>query len=318
MKQRIWAIFAILLLLLTLAMPAMATEPEELDPVTGLPLGNYETADGQIGSYITVDDSFRYDPDAKCFLYALGDVQYSSNIPKGALLPTDTTVCIQIPGGLTPALYRNGAVVENADLTKITEPGFYVLQLSGTNLYDNEQFNFTIVPSVTNGVNELYLPDGFSFEYIKKDGKDQFHDYANYHEFLEDGQYQLCWKNDSIDLKYTVKFTLDRQAPTLALPEVENGKANSPVSLTDLEPGCYIVLERDGETTTLKGNQNVLKDTGTYNLTVYDLAGNSTKYQFTIQLYLNISAVFVIILLVAIMVGILIYCYRVRKNTRVG
>ena len=318
MKKRIGAILAVAVLLLTLSVPALATESQELDPVTGLPLGSYETIDGELGGYVDVEDAFRYDSEAKCFLYTLGSDQYSTNVPNGAFLPTDHSVSIQLSGGLSATLYRDGAVVAEPDLNNITGAGFYVLQLSGTRLYDSAQFSFVIAPSFINSINELQLPKGFAFKYVKKDGEDQYRDYANYFEFREDGLYQLCWGNESIEREYTVKFILDREAPTLALPGVVDGVAKGPVDLSDLESNCHIVLETGDKTTTLKGNNNTLKDTGTYTLTVYDPAGNSTQYRFTIELYLNVSAVFVIILWAALMAGILVYCYRTRKNARVG
>lgn len=323
MKQRIWAFLAMLLLLYGLAGSALAANPVddytgELDPSTGLPLGSYVNAEGQIGHFITVDNAFLYDPEANRFLYSLGNLRYSSNIPNGAVVAADTVVSIYLPGGIVGTLYRDGAAVSNPDLTAIRETGSYVLQLSGNGFYDKDQFTFVILPTQTNKLNNLRLPAGFSFDYILKDGKQIDLAYSNYYEFKEDGQYQLCWKNYTLNQGYTVKFTLDRQAPTLALPEVKDGKANSAVSLSDLEENCYIVVEYGGKTETLRGNTHSLKESGNYVLTVYDQTGNFTRYTFTIAFYLNISAVFVVIIVLAILAAILSYCYWVRKKIRVG
>ena len=323
MKRCVWAFLTAFALISALTVPVLASNADEdyigeLDPSTGLPLGSYENADGESGSYIVVDDAFRYDPDEKIFLYTIGSSQFFSNIPNGAVVPDSQTVSIQLPGGVTGALHRDGTVVEGADLTAITETGFYVLQLTGSGLYDSDQFTFTILPELTNQLNDLRLPDGFSFEYILQNGIELDHAHSNYYEFLEDGQYQICWKNDTINRQYIIKFTLDRQAPTLALPEVVDGKASSEVSLSDLEAGCYIIVETDGESRTLKGTGHTLKKAGDYVLTVYDQAGNYTQYSFTIEVYLNFSAVVVIIMALLILAGILIYSRRVRKTARVG
>lgn len=323
MKQRIWAFLTALVLLFTLVVPVLAADTAEdyigeLDPSTGLPLGSYKDADGESSTYIVVDDAFHYDPEKKIFLYTIGSSRFSSNIPNGAVVPDDQTVSIQLPGGVTGTLYRDGSAVEEADLTAITETGFYVLQLTGSGLYDSGQFTFTIMPDLTNQMNKLRLPEGFSFAYIMQNGIELDHAHSNYYEFLEDGEYQICWRNETINRQYIVKFTLDRQAPTLALPEVVDGKASSQVSLSDLEAGCYIVVETNGESRTLKGTGNTLKEAGDYVLTVYDQAGNFTQYSFTIEFYLNFSAVAVIIMVLLILAGILIYCRRVRKTARVG
>lgn len=323
MKRHIWTLSAILILLFGMTVPASAaTDPDdyigELDPATGLPLGTYETADGKQSSYITVDDAFCYDPDAHLFLYTIGSSRYTSNVPNGAVVPRGQTVSIQLPRGITGELHRDSAMVPTPNLGAIKDPGFYVLQLSGSSLYDHNQFTFTIMPELTNQMTDLRLPEGFSFAYILLDGKQVELSYSNYFEFKEDGTYQVDWKNDTIDRQYTVRFTLDRQAPTLALPGVTHGRARSVVPLSDLEENCYITMEHNGKTQTLRGTGHILKETGDYVLTVHDPAGNYTQYRFHIDLYLNFSAVLVLIMVLAILAGIAVYCWRVRKHVRVG
>ena len=61
-----------------------------------------------------------------------------------------------------------------------------------------------------------------------------------------------------------------------------------------------------------------LADTGTYHLTVYDQAGNSTSYDFVIHVYLNLSAFAAIALLLAGILGLCIYSRYIKKHPRVG
>lgn len=322
MKQRIWAFTAALAVLAALATPVLADSVEdytgELDPATGLPKGSYQNADGESSSYIVVDEVFSYDPDAGTYLYSIGSSRYFSNVPNGALVAEGQKVCIQIPGGITAMLYRDGVLVNEPDLTNITETGAYVLQLTGSGLNDSQQFTFTICSDLTNSMTDIRLPDGFSFSGILLDGTELDHAYSNYYELLEEGEYQITWGNDTIRQYYTVKFTLDRVAPTLSLPGVTDGKASGQVSLADLESDCYIVMEHDGEVTTLRGTGNTLSDAGDYVLTVYDPAGNYTRYSFTIQVYLNFSAVAAIIMVALVAVGVFYYSRWVRKHARVG
>lgn len=97
-----------------------------------------------------------------------------------------------------------------------------------------------------------------------------------------------------------------------------DGEAHSPVTLTDLEQDAYILLEQDGESSVIRSSDTVIQDAGAYRLTVYDQAGNSTTYEFTIHLYLNLSAIAAIGLILAVLAGLWIYSRYIKSHPRVG
>lgn len=285
-----------------------------LDPRTGLPLDQSredpETLSVQLG----------YDEAKRVFIYPAGDLSFSSNIPDGAVLtlPGGQAVTLTLPEGLNGTLYRNGDVVGDADLSSITDPGGYLLEVRGGSSSQSASFSFTIADELTNSLTEIRLPQGFSFQDISLNGESLSPEYSNYIELLEDGKYDLPWSCPEIGRSYSLSFTLDTQAPVLALPEVTDGQAHSAVTLTDLEPGARILLESGGETQTILSALEQIREAGSYRLTVYDEAGNYTQYDFVIHVYLNISALAAIALLVLGLGGLFGYSRYIKKHPRVG
>ena len=291
-----------------------------LDPLTGLPAGSRLTGDDP--NYITLrEGESGYDLTQKYYVNEVGSRSFTSSIPNGALLNAGAqSVSFTIPGGLSAVLYRNGSALSDADLTDITEEGSYVLDVRESNSSESVSFSFRLLGELTGSVTELSLPSGFAFTYVRLNGEELTTEYNNYTQLLEDGDYDICWSCPAIGRRYTVKFTLDTVAPTLLLPEVVNGEAHSAVTLTDLEQDAYILLtdQKTGETTTILYGDTQIAEAGTYHLAVYDRAGNHTDYDFTIHVYLNISALTAIALALAGIVSLCAYSRYIRKHPRVG
>ena len=288
-----------------------------LDPLTGLPLEG-ELSSGS-GSYIPLDgDRFGYDKNKLCYVNHVGNLTFTSNIPNGAIVSKNQTVSLDLPTGLTGILYRNGDAVTDADLTNINQTGNYLLEVGSHAASDT--FAFQIVGDMNNSLRELQLPPGFTFDYVNLNSETLTTTFTNYTELLEDGAYEVRWSCREIGISYNLNFTLDTVAPTLTLPEVTNGEAHSKVTFADLEQGAYVVAEekKTGEVKTLNQASAEIKDAGTYHLTVYDQAGNSTSYDFTIHVYLNLSAFAALALLLAGVLGLWFYSRYIKKHPRVG
>lgn len=291
-----------------------------LDPMTGLPAGDRLSGDDP--DFVTLhEDAFGYDLAQRCYVNEVGSLRFTSSIPNGALLNAGAQeVSFLIPSGLTAALYRNGNVVADADLTNVTDEGNYLLEVTASNTGESVSFSFRLLGELTGALRELALPAGFSFSYILLNGEELTPEYSNYTTLVEDGTYEVCWSCADIDRRYSVTFTLDTVAPTLSLPEVVNGEAHSAVTLTDLEPNAFVLLtdQKTGETTTILYAETEITQAGTYHLAVYDRAGNHTDYDFTIHVYLNISALAAIALALAGIAGLFGYSRYIRKHPRVG
>lgn len=286
-----------------------------LDPLTGLPAGGSQQEERY---YPLQEGSSSFDRENLCYVNALGSDSFTSNIPNGAVLSQGQTVSITLPAGITGTLYRSGDIVESPELANITQEGSYLLEVRRSSSGESLSFSFSILGEVTNSLTELSLPSGFTFDYIRLNGEELTSEYSNYLELLENGDYEIRWSCPDIAQSYTLSFTLDTNPPTLALPEVASGQAHSPVTLTDLEQDAYILLERDGQSSVIRSPDTVIRDAGTYRLTVYDQAGNSTVYEFTIHLYLNLSAIAAIGLVLAVLAALWGYSRYIKSHPRVG
>lgn len=299
--------------------PAAASQADvtysgPLDPRTGLPPDQSRKDQEELSSQLN------YDKSKRVFTYFAGDLSFTSSVPDGAILSLTggDKVAVILPDGLNGALYRNGDLVNDVDLTGITTPGGYLLDVRGGSSSQSATLSFTIADELTNSLTEIQLPEGFSFQSPHLNGEELSSEYSNYIELLEDGEYDLAWSCPEISRSYSLSFTLDTQAPTLALPEVTDGQAHSAVTLTDLEQGAYILLESGGEERTIRSSLDEIKEAGSYRLTVYDQAGNYTQYDFIIHVYLNISALAAIALLILGVGGLFGYSRYIKKHPRVG
>jgi len=68
----------------------------------------------------------------------------------------------------------------------------------------------------------------------------------------------------------------------------------------------------------LRGGSKELRQPGVYQLQVYDEAGNSTSYEFIIQVYLDIGGGTAVGLILAALIALVVYSRMVRKKARVG
>ena len=285
-----------------------------LDPLTGLPA----STDQDERYYTLQEGNSSFDRETLRYVNTLGSSSFTSSIPNGAVVSKGQSVSFSLPAGMTGTLYSNGSALENPDLTNIVQEGSYLLEVRSSSSGDSLSFSFRILGEVTNALTELSLPSGFTFDYIRLNGEALTPEYANYLELLENGDYEIRWSCPDIAQSYTISFALDTQPPVLALPEVTDGQAYSEVTLTDLEKDAYILLEQDGQSSVIRSPDTVIRDAGTYRLTVYDQAGNSTVYEFTIHLYLNLSAFAAIGLLLAGLAALWGYSRYIRTHPRVG
>ena len=60
-----------------------------------------------------------------------------------------------------------------------------------------------------------------------------------------------------------------------------------------------------------------LTESGSYEITVSDAAGNESTYTFTIEVYLDNSAFAVIFIILALIIGVVVYMVLERKRLRV-
>lgn len=320
--MRKWIVYSALgaLLALTLGAPAGAVyvDPDysgALDPYTGLPV---TYAGGSERERVVDLGGCKFDRDKQRYVVEVGSSSFTASVPPGIILEKDGEVSVELPGQLTGTLYKNGDLVDQPDLSKISGVGSYLLLVRNASGRDEVQFSFTIQSGLTRSLVEYNLPSGFTFTSVSINGEDATAGYSSYIEFLEEGEYRLRYSCEEIGRSYSLTFTLDRTAPVLALPEVVEGEAWGPVTLADMEKGSWVQVECSGEVSQVTSPSTVLREPGRYTLTTFDQAGNSSSYSFILHFYLNFSAVTAIGLAAAAIGGLIFYSRWTRRHARVG
>lgn len=313
MKRWIRMILVAMAAALCLSLPVHAYD-YELDPETGEPIGS-GNADK---SYYEMADGGRYVYDTSRYVYQTGSVEFAASVPNHAVVGHGQTVSLWPGNASSVLLYRDGNLVEKPMLQNIAQAGSYVVNVTVSEIAGDFTFAFTIVPELTNQFTDLNLPEDFLLDYVLLDTVPQELPYGDFYHFGMDGEYEIRYSCAAVNRTYVLRFTLDTAPPVLTLPGITDGEAHNAVTVTVPEEGAYIEINCDGAVSTLRGSSKELRQPGRYQLKVYDEAGNMTQYDFTIRFYLDISAGVAILLLVAALAGVAVYCHLVRKNARVG
>jgi len=315
-------VLVLLLAVLALATPVIATY--DIFDYSG-PADNYSGApeyiqidgdddatetDGSGLVYITTN--VYYDMREEMFSYELKDMGASILCSAMDGMVTADPVSIILPDGVDAELYCDGVLVEEADFEMITEPGSYTLNriVSGNR---TRVMAFNIVGELVSSLMNYRLPTGFSVDSVKLDNVEVASD-SNLVDLYEEGDYAIKYTCMMTNVDYALYIKVDHTPPVLELAAVKNGVASGPVDISDLEPGASIRIELDG---TRIAPSDVLKQSGYYNLHVYDEAGNVTDYSFRIKVYFNTNSYVFMILFVAVVVAIIVFMRKSRKNMRV-
>lgn len=304
----------VLLLLLSLILPAYATEVDmdyngELNSFSGQPL---DAIGGEGGAeQVVVSDSSYYNQVSNMFVYkASNDAEILSSVADGMV--TTEPVKFDVPAGIATELFRNGQTVDQADLSNISEPGNYVLSIKNS-AQATQSVRFTIVNATTGALNEYVMPEGFVVKSVLRDGQ-SVNATTRRVDLQEEGVYTIVYACQATGMSYQLDIAVDHTAPTLALEAVKNDVAKGPVDISDLEEGATVLIQLNGDTINYRDK---LTQSGSYVVTVQDQAGNKTTYKFVIQVYLNISSLAFFAVATVVVVGVTVYLIRKRKHLRV-
>ena len=289
-----------------------------LDGRTGKPLTSSVTNDGG-GVYIMGKDDYNFDSKTGRYEILCGEMSVGCDVPPESLLSHGEKFNIYVPMGVTVTIYFNGELLENQNATQFSKSGTYTFQIETPYASDGKRsVNVTILKKKVNNINRIILPEGFEFTSVKVDGEATTINSKNVYECYREGRYEVSWACTEVGESFYTTFELDTTAPTLALPEVVDGKAKKPVTLTDMSGDTYVVYETEGERVVITDNTKTIDIPGTYVLLACDEAGNYTRYDFTLLTYLNSGAVSAILLVVIGIVTLIVYCRRLRHHMRVG
>ena len=289
-----------------------------LDGRTGKPITSNVTNDGS-GVYIMGEDDYNFDSNTGRYEIMCGEMSVGCDVPPEALLSNGEKFNIYVPMGVTVTIYYNGELLDNQNTTQFSKAGTYTFQIETPYASDGKRtINVTILKKKVNNINRIILPEGFELKSVKVDGEETAINSKNVYECYREGKYEVSWECTEVGETFYTIFELDTTAPALELPQVVDGVAKKPVTLEDMSGDTYVVYEMNGERVVITDNTKTIDVPGTYVLLACDEAGNYTRYDFTLQVYLNSGAIAAILLVVAGIVTLIWYCRRLRHHMRVG
>lgn len=288
-----------------------------LDQRTGeAPQAEEESGEeGNLVRMITQDMGF--DSGSRQYVnYVRGDREkyYYSSLPKGII--TNQAMSFQMGSRNQYALYCNGERVTEADVSNIVQEGAYVLETYGQGNSDAERFEFTIIQSRTNSLEQFAIPEGFRFTEVYLDEERVAVPSGTVCRMSSDGLYRFAFGCEEIGISYQVQVEKDTVAPMLEFVGVIDGIARGPVTVLREEEEAVVEVTRDGMAVNLPYT-GILEEYGDYVVTIRDRAGNYSEYKFTIQMYFTTISMLVFILLIMIAAGLLGYYRYVKTHLRI-
>ncbi len=314
MKKSVIYMLTILAALMVFAVPSFAVSyggvdmeySGEIDIRSGLPASD-DNSGTSAGSRVSIGDGAVYDRDTKMYCYSVYGGEVAMNIPSGAV--TTSPVSITIPEGMETRLYINGEELTGVDYANIGAVGKYVLRFSDT---EEKFLTFTIVGSVTGIITGYQIPAGFTVS--SATFNDSPLEASTYVDMSQEGVYAVSYYCAKTGVTHYLNVTIDNTPPVLKLEGVENGYAKGPVDISDLDKDAHIYITLNGDK--LK-YEDVLTQSGTYDIIVSDDAGNVSSYSFVIGVYFNAAAGVVILVILLLVAGLAVYLILSRRKLRV-
>lgn len=230
--------------------------------------------------------------------------QLTTSVPEGYV--GSDSVYLKVSDGdvITTTLYKNDEKIEFVNGESITENGRYRVEMDGYSYF------FTLAQEV--GQMDYYpAPTGMEFSEVRLDGEAIPLASDQYVEMSEDGIYGFTMKGDSGE-RIEVTLRKDTTAPEMSVMVNKSTAAIQYLS-DDIKT---IELVKDGKP--VSGfNGTSIAEPGSYTLTIYDGAGNSSSANFSLKYQMNFYAVMAIILVILAIAGIGGFAVYTKKNTKV-
>ena len=284
----------------------------KVDSFTGEREDESESSEAAEETIIWLTDNGYYDKNQKLYGFTTSEGDVYATVPDGMV--TDDNVTVYIPDGMESVIYWDGLSAEFIGGT-LSSPGGYTVEVT----VEGEQiqlFSFFITGTYTNSVLNYTVPSGFRILSATRDG--EVIDFTRYYVDMSlEGKYMISYDCPTADLAYSLNVTVDTTPPTLTLIGVdEDGKARGPVTLTDKGENDTLYITRDGEALSMILTYTFTQS-GRYEVTVTDPAGNYTVYPFTIMIYLDRNGWIFGAILVAVIASVVAYIIYSRKHLKV-
>ena len=278
-------------------------------------ISDYSDNNATYGLELTADQtpitaSVIYDSAKQRYIYITDQGRVESTVMDGMIVTGSVSVAAE--NSLLVTMYKNGERMDQTDLTNLSDSGYYVLQYNNNDGVPQNIMEFTIVPQLTGMIDHYSLPTGFSVTEATYNGEAL--SASSEVDLQKEGSYRIRYQCGRTGLQYELDVDIDHTPPVLQLEAVKDGVARGPVDISDLESGASVYMTLDGKQYNYREK---LTQSGDYEIWVYDAAGNYTRYQFTIMIYLDGNGYAFIGILLLLILGVIVYMRVAKKRLRV-
>ncbi len=261
-----------------------------------------------------------YDPSTGYYKNTLltGDFFYS-NIPNGMV--TNGSVLFNTADSIRYELYKDGEMIDYNAGDYITDPGNYMLIPIIDNL-DYESYyrttrpivRFHILTGPTAEMAIMSIPEGMTLDAVRKDSVDVTENSVVSDRVItmaEDGTWEVMLHDSGNST--TTSIIRDTQPPKVSVKTSPNlaeiTYLTDDIAAAKLMRGDEIISEGSLPT-------NVTQP-GRYQLTISDMAGNTTTVNFVVQYRINIYAVLAILMVIGLIAALIIFLRHTKTKVRV-
>ena len=269
---------------------------------------------------VALTSGMYYDWTARDYAYPIGNTlsEVHSNAADGMVLTAPVSLAVN--GEADLSVYRDGQPYDGS-LDRIDGVGSYMVSatLGGQT---QRVLGFTLVGSSTNALHMFLVPDGFYLLSATRDGEPVYADRYSL-SMEQEGAYAVEYECSATDIVYTLETVIDRTPPELSFDgRVDSeGRVRSELKFSGVQPGDSLFLTRYGESVPVYAEQDgtgVIKDPGSYRLTIRDAAGNSMEYSFIILQYFNLQSWIFFLMIFAALAAVIVYVLVRRKRLRIA
>jgi len=306
------AVLCLVMLVLCIS-PAFAegeSEFYEIDPYTNKILSDLNGNGTETISTKRLSTNCTFDTVKRVFEYSVGSDANSyvtASVFNNEYVSDPVTVDASNADNVV--VYKDGEALETKETYNLKAAGNYAVR-NGIN--GDDVLTFQILPESINNLNRFEIPSIFYVVNAYVDDQKIPTGNVNYIKLEEEGAYTIKY-NSSMGVSRTVRFTIDRTAPELEIIGVENGAANGPISIGETEENSTLEVYFNGDPVSIGDKYST---PGKYHMVYTDAAGNITSYDFTIKMYLNVSAGLVIVLTIAILLALVVYMKYLHMHMR--
>lgn len=264
-------------------------------------------------------------PETGCYGYTLkSGTVIDANIPNGAIV--NEGVSIQMPDSVTASVFYNGEPYEIAG-TNFWEEGTYRIVFQENTLafatsYASEReypmLVFRIVNEPVSAMGIYNAPLHTEIVRVTYEGEAVYESDAEgeagplaYYRMEKDGNYCFTMRDKTSGFTYSFELTRDTQAPQFEV-SIKNGRAD--ISYLSSDIASY-ALAIDGAQQT-EFSPTRMEGKGIYELSVTDIAGNTTEVTFVLAGAVNYASLTVVAILLLMFFGTYIVIRRIRGSLR--